>query len=388
MEIRSIEVVASTWVKKSANAVSPLVYGEKINESIAGTPRQVVGVVGEWKAIKTKMKMKCLDCGEHALQTIDQIIRGHGCKTCTMIELQGKLRHSEDEAITKANEKSKECPVGKKAIRFVGGYKNNSTKNMECECKTHGLYMTNYAVFVSGGSFGCSECGAMRKEKAGKDRKKTTEEALQNLNARAIEKGRGEIINGIIGGVYTDGYDRNVSVKCPIHGDYLTTYNHYMSRPFGCVACANANKGAYRKKTTETALKEAREMAVSRGRGEVVKRFEGGYRGYEDRNLVIECATHGEYVTSLDKFREGCGCTACASWGYDTKRPGYFYIQNLSDRFLKFGITNRSPELRMSQQMSKSKFEHKMILTKYFEVGRDAFELESKIKKLFPTHAV
>ncbi|EJT6190047.1 hypothetical protein N3N27_003955 [Escherichia coli] len=388
MEIRSIEEVSSKWVKKSANAVSPMVYWEQVKTITNGTNRQVLGIVGEWKAIKTRICSKCLDCGNTFEQSLEQVLKGKGCKTCAMSSLHEKLRSNDEDALEKAKEKAKECPVGKTVIGFIGGYKNNGTKNMEVNCKAHGDYITSYAIFVRGGNFACPDCGAERLAKSRKLRLLKTEDALKNLNDRAKEKGRGEIINGIIGGVYTGCHDRNISIKCPSHGDYTTCYQQYTNSPFGCVACANENKGSYRKKTTETALEEARQFAISRGRGEIVKRFEGGYQGYEVRNLVIECKSHGEYVTSLDKFREGCGCTACATWGYDTTRPGYFYLQDLSGVYLKFGITNRDPEIRMQQQTGKSKFDHTMIYTKRFETGRGAFELESKIKKTFPTHAV
>lgn len=387
MAIISFEYITRKWSKKSANAVSPMVYWEKVKTVTTGTNRQVLGVVGEWKAIKTKICSKCLDCGSTFEQSLEQVLKGKGCKTCAMSSLHWKLRSDEADVLEKANEKAKECPVGKSVIRFIGGYKKQRHKNMEVNCKAHGDYITSYGIFVRGGNFACHECGKINLKNMLGARKMTDDEALANLNNRAIKKNRGDIINGFIGG-YRGGHERNLSVKCCSHGDYITSYSQYMSTAHGCMSCANEHKGSYRKKTTETALEEAKQLAISRCRGEIVKRFEGGYQGYECRNLVIECKSHGEYVTSLDKFREGCGCTACATWGYDSKQPGYFYVQDLSGRFIKFGITNRSPELRMKQQTGKSKFVHTMIATRYFENGRDAFNLERKIKKKFPVCAV
>lgn len=103
--------------------------------------------------------------------------------------------------------------------------------------------------------------------------------------------------------------------------------------------------------------------------------------------LILNCDSHGTWnTTTLSAFkRQKNGCPKCAQFGYSASKAGYFYLQNLTltngTNFLKFGITNRQPTIRMAEQMRHSLCKHELLNTWYFDDGSIPVMLEDEIKK-------
>ena len=70
-------------------------------------------------------------------------------------------------------------------------------------------------------------------------------------------------------------------------------------------------------------------------------------------------------------------------FGYRTSKPGWLYLQTLSDEFIKIGITNHTPERRMKEHKKNSQLTHKLVGKWYFEDGNIALNIETKIKRSF-----
>ena len=94
----------------------------------------------------------------------------------------------------------------------------------------------------------------------------------------------------------------------------------------------------------------------------------------------------------LDKKNQrGSGCPSCAPSGFDGSKPGFLYslhYKTALDEWYKIGITNNEVRYRVHQLLlsaRKSKLYHDAEINifdeKHFEIGRDAEELERKIKK-------
>ena len=79
----------------------------------------------------------------------------------------------------------------------------------------------------------------------------------------------------------------------------------------------------------------------------------------------------------------GEGCPACADHGYHVTKPGHFYIQRILAEpvFLKFGITNNDPTLRLQQQQRSSQLTHILIESHYFDDGSIPQQIENEVKK-------
>lgn len=106
------------------------------------------------------------------------------------------------------------------------------------------------------------------------------------------------------------------------------------------------------------------------------------YKSSEEK-VKIKCLVHDNIFEITPKaFLTGRGCSKCGKYGFQPNKPGYFYIQELvlkDDLYYKFGITG-DLERRLLEQSRDSACEHKYLVTKYFEIGMDALELEKIIK--------
>jgi hypothetical protein len=97
-------------------------------------------------------------------------------------------------------------------------------------------------------------------------------------------------------------------------------------------------------------------------------------------------------ASRLDKtHQKGSNCPSCAPSGFDGSKPGYLYALHYKtaiDEWYKVGITNnevryRVNQLLLSAKKSKMYYDAEITILEeiYFEQGRDAEDLERKIKK-------
>ncbi len=121
----------------------------------------------------------------------------------------------------------------------------------------------------------------------------------------------------------------------------------------------------------------------------------GEYKGV-DTKMILRCRKHGE-IWNTTKFiylkKSGTsGCKICQQearlagvykYHNNVTRPTYFYMQNVGDKYIKFGITHNKPEERMKRAQKKSIYEHKLIFSHLFEKGWLAFDLEHEVTERF-----
>lgn len=164
-----------------------------------------------------------------------------------------------------------------------------------------------------------------------------------------------------------------VVISCPKHGKFIQKANDHMIGK-GCPIC-----GAKIPSTDEW-IERAR--AVHGDKYSYIKTI------YKNRTslVTIICNKHGEFTQRSGHHLEGRGCSSCACSGYDQSKPGFFYIQLLDDKYIKFGITNKDPTIRMKNQEVKSHFEHRLKYAYKFNDGSHALRIESSIKQTFKIH--
>lgn len=105
------------------------------------------------------------------------------------------------------------------------------------------------------------------------------------------------------------------------------------------------------------------------------------YISSRDHKIEVICKHHGSFWQTPDNhFNKMRGCPSCTKMGYASNTSGWFYIQRLNQDFIKFGITNKSPEHRMSQQSNKSSLSHKLLNKYYFSDGTIPVAIEKTIK--------
>ena len=122
--------------------------------------------------------------------------------------------------------------------------------------------------------------------------------------------------------------------------------------------------------------------------------------------LQINCPNHGLFKITPDNFLYRAGCPQCRgkhSRGYPARRGRgnepkkktgrkpfieyfHFYIHNVDNKFLKFGITSGSVEGRRIGIESNSDFKHELIFRRTFNDRLLCAAIERSIKLSFETN--
>lgn len=102
----------------------------------------------------------------------------------------------------------------------------------------------------------------------------------------------------------------------------------------------------------------------------------------------LECDTCGYDwgTTSINSLlNDNSGCPSCAKTGYDPSKSGTFYIvewANNNKAWIKYGITNKKPQTRFTNQKRNTSNTFKVLSLHYFEDGSIPPELELLVKPL------
>lgn len=164
----------------------------------------------------------------------------------------------------------------------------------------------------------------------------------------------------------------NVEIICPIHGKFSQVLgNHSYGR--GCLECGVESTYTGKQKR----LDRCREVHDNKY----------DYSLWPDRvtaksKVKIICPEHGEFVQNISNHQQGQGCPTCSRGGYDVTAAGYMYVmRSRCGSYMKIGIT-KSIQRRTRELRDSTPFDFDCIVTKYFDNGRHAYELE----KFFVKH--
>lgn len=169
---------------------------------------------------ESRITMSCPTHGEWNT-TIANYIRNGNCRQC-------QIQSRRDNGIT---EKIKDClPPHVSFVSFVDGYTNQRSKVI-IKCDIHGESTKSVTDIVNKNSF-CKNCGF---ESTRLKRKLN----INDVESRVIDKCqiKGYEYRGLV-----DGYTNNQSsiiLRCPSHGEWVTTFQTFMKSKHGCPNCRN-----------------------------------------------------------------------------------------------------------------------------------------------------
>ena len=210
---------------------------------------------------------------------------------------------------------------------------------------------------------GCRSCA---NNALAEDRKDPINKVLQNFRA-----------------VHSDSYQYDkvqyknaqtpVIITCQIHGDFeQAPTSHLAGR--GCPKCGTEKM----KLTQEEVLVKFRHT-----HGDLYNYSKVIYKGISTK-VVILCKEHGEFEQIPDSHLRGHGCPSCAKSGFNANKPAILYYLKVTtddnNVLYKIGITNKSVEERFNLT-DLSKIE--IIKLEEFELGQDALDKETEIKRSF-----
>lgn len=240
---------------------------------------------------------------------------------------------------------------------------------IEAICPEHGKWTIPSAGGHASESkpSGCPSCGI---GKGGAARQITIEKVLE-----AFKNNHGDKYDPAK--VKFSKVDAPIEFTCPEHGSVsLRTANLFIGD--GCFHCR------------EIKLTESRRLATDAFVSACLETH-GNYYDYSDtiyRNVFspiwVKCPKHGFFKQVAVTHREGSGCSACASHGFDPLAPCIFYyvkINRINEEPLwMIGITKNSFERRYTQA-ERSFME--LIKIIYFETGSEALLYETSLKRKY-----
>lgn len=256
---------------------------------------------------------------------------------------------------------------------FIDRYCGVSTRiGLVCpKCDT--LYTPRTADFVSKGSR-CPSCRGKFKR-------------TDDIAIKDIDSVRGDhIFKGFVGGHYTTCTETRLIMQCPSGHDYNPTFNDFVNTGSRCPECGFNKNREINRQSEEEAIEKLENT------GHKFVRFVNGcYTSCHDR-VVMECDKGHHYENTYISITSGVMCDQCRQYGYKENIPAYFYLQKLykDDYFvgIKFGITNRTPNLRRISMKCSSNLRHEIIYTKYYEDGKIPRMVEHALKKAFKTRHI
>jgi hypothetical protein len=319
------------------------VHGDKYDYSLV-----------EYISTKEPVRLVCPEHGPFEKTPINLVHHGNGCSKCSHL-----YSPTTEEWIERAI-----SIHGDRYDYSLVSY-HNSTTPVEIICRTHGPFPQRPASHIHQKA-GCSKC-------SGKWKLDTAE-----FVRRAKE-------------VHGDFYDYSKTeyssrhseliVTCPEHGD------------FPVLAASHVSGNRCRKCAGVFPVDEAE--FINRCREKYGDRYDYSNLNYVDfsTKITVTCPVkgHGEFRTNPRNFIHSAiiGCPSCTHHGFQPELPAYYYVNTISKNgeilLWKGGITNdirrRFRELRNSMR-NHPEFQdcdYAELHRIYFEVGRDAAQLERDI---------
>jgi len=173
--------------------------------------------------------------------------------------------------------------------------------------------------------------------------------------------------------------EKEITIICPIHGETKQTpFNHCRS-VYGCRACGEAAAAASKEHTTEQFITQANLVHNNK------YSYDKTIYVRAKEKVIITCPEHGDFSQLASGHLSGYGCNKCTSYGkgrVDMHKPCTLYYLNVkgTDVF-KIGITTQTINTRYRSSFDKDQII--VVFTKVYSTGREAYNEEQRILKLY-----
>lgn len=178
----------------------------------------------------------------------------------------------------------------------------SSTDKVTIICPQHGRFSQTPTRHATAGQ-GCPRC---RGQRAAKQTRKTTEDAIKDLIRVHGDKYD-------FSKVVYKGSKEKVEVVCPEHGSFWATPGNLINRASGCPGCRSAAISERSRIPEEVFIERFREAHGDRFQ------YIGVY--YEDSVAFVDalCPIHGRFSQRAMDHQKGMGCKKCVGVMYDTE---------------------------------------------------------------------
>lgn len=256
----------------------------------------------EYKKNSVKVKIICPEHGVFEQTPADHMV-GKGCRQCGIIKNTLGRTMSQEEFIRIANEVHK----GKYDYSRVN-YKNIDTK-VTIGCPIHGFFeQVPYSHIRMG--YGCEKCGY---DMTGNKLRKSKEEFIKE--ARLVHGDKYDYSK-----VDYRNTDTEVTIICPIHGEFKQQPSVHVNQKCGCYECGRLNSSNSRRVGLERFIADSKKSHT--------EGYDYSKSIYVNSNTEIEiiCPEHGSFFQLPLLHRYGARCPKCCGRNRTTEE----YIRQAS----------------------------------------------------------
>ncbi|GHA31633.1 DUF723 domain-containing protein [Photobacterium aphoticum] len=236
-----------------------------------------------YKKSSQKVVITCYKHGDFELRPNNHL-RGVGCAKCAAERVADQQRMTLEEFISRASMVHNNLYDYSKVV-YV-----NSAEKVIIICSKHGEFKQTAIAHLNGG--GCKACGHERTN-ASKSYDKT--KFIEDAKAVHGEKFDYSMVK-------YKGSAKPVTVICPEHGPFTTTYEHHAKRGQSCPSCRN------RDMDTDKFIQRSREI-----HGDKYDYSKAKYTVAKGRVCII-CPEHGDFKQVAWNHMDGIGCPYCFDW--------------------------------------------------------------------------
>ena len=158
----------------------------------------------------------------------------------------------------------------------------------------------------------------------------------------------------------------DTTFECPEKHTFVMSPNKLINKNLRCRQCSIAR--------SRLTLSDINEKIQHRGISLV-----GEYLGNALSKQTFRCEIGHEWIAELSSVMRDASCPECSVSGFKKEKSAHVYLLKF-DSFIKYGISNRL-NIRLSEH--KSNGEYEVVITRFFENGKEAFLLEKTIKQYF-----
>lgn len=236
-----------------------------------------------------------------------------------------------------------------------------SSEKVEVKCNTHGGFWITPHLHHRG--TGCQLCSKIKK----------WDTTLFIEEAKRVHGNRYNYSESICVRP-----SEKLNIICNDHGVFSQTANAHIRMSQGCPTCGfeiTAKRAATKSETSS-------KMFVSKSKDIHGNKYDYSLVNYTKScdPVQIICPSHGAFYQTPNNHLRGADCGRCVPGGYSVFDSGYFYILRQGN-LTKVGITNKTPEIRLSFINSLGKKDFK-VLTSYFnDDGKIVQEIERSMLK-------
>lgn len=169
-----------------------------------------------------------------------------------------------------------------------------------------------------------------------------------------------------------------VIIICERHGEFSQTPNAHLVE-CGCPKCGNASIGDKLRDSLSDFLEKARTIHGDRYDYSKVK------YSTANRKVIISCPIHGEFLQTPNKhISRKSGCPSCTEYGYNTSKPAIFYLIEINENILGFGISNSFDDRYRTHRKNFKKHSviHELLQT-FNCTGHQALAIENHLKQTY-----